>query len=254
MSEKDQNKINKDSGEKTNGSNTLIVLVLILFVVAAVGFAWAYNNYKQSQKMIKKLKNKQQKQNQDQKLKEKQRQRILSKVEKHMVLPEGQPAIISINNPEELSKREDFFKSAQRNDFLLLYRSKAILYRSSTDKIVDVQPVRSPNTNTNDIQRQKKTNNSDQENTISIDIRNGGAGNGAASSLAEQLNKKTQFNVTNIGNATSTYKKTSLIHNNTAQDISLLEQELGVSSTLELPPEESSSNADAVIFVSEQNN
>lgn len=241
-----QNKTTSKSKSSSGGSQQkLIIIILILFVIAAGGFIWAYNNYRQSQKVIQELRNKQQ----GQQMTEEQRQKLLSRVKKHMVLPEEQPAIISINNPKELAKREDFFKPAQENDLLLLYRNKAILYRSSTDKIVDVQPVRTPNTST---QQRRRTNTSTQTNSISVDVRNGGAASGSASELAERLEKRPQYTVTNVGNAaTSTYRENILIHNNTETDISTLEQQLGVSSTTELPQGESSSNADAIIILAD---
>lgn len=75
---------------------------------------------------------------------------ILSEVDKIMVLPTSEPTLATITEKEKLSS-QSFFKNAENGDKLLLYvtEGKAILYRPSIRKIIDIAPI-SPDTQQND--------------------------------------------------------------------------------------------------------
>jgi hypothetical protein len=53
------------------------------------------------------------------------------------------PSLATVTNKEALSKTQLFFASAENGDKLLIYAKamKAILYRPSTDKIIEVEPI-----------------------------------------------------------------------------------------------------------------
>ncbi len=69
-------------------------------------------------------------------------QGLVNRVGKHMVLPEETPQIVAITNVDSLKKQQVFFALAQNGDQLLVYPSKVILYRPSTDQVVDVAQIR----------------------------------------------------------------------------------------------------------------
>jgi uncharacterized membrane-anchored protein YhcB (DUF1043 family) len=69
-------------------------------------------------------------------------QTVMDKVSKHMILPGGEtPALVTVVDKAKLTG--DFFKNAQDGDKALIYQKnhRAILYRPSVDRIVDVGPV-----------------------------------------------------------------------------------------------------------------
>ena len=68
---------------------------------------------------------------------------VLGKVEKLMELPAGEtPTLATVADKEKLSE-QSFFKNAENGDKILIYTEsgRAILYRPSTGKIVDVTAV-----------------------------------------------------------------------------------------------------------------
>lgn len=72
-----------------------------------------------------------------------QTQELIMKLGRLMELPSGEePTVATITDREKLSGQE-FFANAQNGDKLIIYKQakKAIIYRSTTNKIVDVGPV-----------------------------------------------------------------------------------------------------------------
>ena len=68
---------------------------------------------------------------------------IMQSVARHMVLPQGaQPTVATVKDPEQL-KEQLFFANAKIGDKVLIYTDarKAILYRPSEDKIIEVAPL-----------------------------------------------------------------------------------------------------------------
>lgn len=67
---------------------------------------------------------------------------ITSRVARHMLLPTDEtPALLTVTDPSRVSS--EFLKQAQAGDRVLVYQlhKKAIIYRPSSDRIVDVGPV-----------------------------------------------------------------------------------------------------------------
>lgn len=69
--------------------------------------------------------------------------KTITAVHKLMNLPEGEvPTVATVTDKSKL-KSEPFFQAAENGDKVLIFKSikKAILYRPSTNKIVDVAPI-----------------------------------------------------------------------------------------------------------------
>jgi len=78
-----------------------------------------------------------------QKLGKEEAKKVIEEVRKLMELPQDEePTIATVADAEKL-KDQEFFKNSQNGDKVLVYTKtrKAILYRSSTNKIIDVAPV-----------------------------------------------------------------------------------------------------------------
>ena len=110
-----------------------ITLLLIVIVVAVYGFA----KYQESQAELEKLKG-----NPSAVLGQ-ETKALVGKVSKLMELPEKEnPTIAEITDVKKL-KDQPFFAKAQNGDKVLIYSlsKKAILYRPSVDKIIEVASV-----------------------------------------------------------------------------------------------------------------
>lgn len=69
---------------------------------------------------------------------------ITEKIQKFMDLPEGEtPDLAKVSNKEKLES-QPFFQKAQNGDVVLIYlkAKKAILYRPSTNRVIDMVPLR----------------------------------------------------------------------------------------------------------------
>ncbi len=66
---------------------------------------------------------------------------LVSKLSKHIVLPEGEPSIATVVNADNLKARSDFYALAENGSKIVLYADKAILYDSKRDIILNVAPV-----------------------------------------------------------------------------------------------------------------
>ncbi len=81
---------------------------------------------------------------QQQELAQQEVQGVVDRVKEIMVLPETEfPQMATVDNAPELAKTQAFFSAVENGDKILIYLQdqKAIIYRPSTDKIVNVGPV-----------------------------------------------------------------------------------------------------------------
>ncbi len=69
--------------------------------------------------------------------------KLMAKISRHIVLPEGEtPTMATVTDPEKL-KNQPFFAKAKTGNKLLIYANakKALLYDVENDKIVEVAPI-----------------------------------------------------------------------------------------------------------------
>lgn len=67
---------------------------------------------------------------------------IVAAVGKLMEVPKDvEPTVATIVDVESLRKQNDFYKQAENGDFLVVWPTRAVLYRKSANKIIDVVPV-----------------------------------------------------------------------------------------------------------------
>lgn len=115
--------------DSKNNRITLIaggVVIIAVVAIAAAGFFWM----------------KWQAQSNPEKSAKDEVASVLTAVAKLMVLPEEQPTVATVKDPEKL-KDQIFFANAKTSDKVLIYSKarKAILYRPSEDKIIEVAPL-----------------------------------------------------------------------------------------------------------------
>lgn len=107
-----------------------------LFVLLAAGGYLGYSKYDKLQDENKKLSDPQEAARQE-------TQKIKERVAKLIDVPQNEdPTIASVVDSSKL-KNQAFFAKAENGDKVLMYSQakKAILYRPSTDKIIEVAPI-----------------------------------------------------------------------------------------------------------------
>ncbi len=71
-------------------------------------------------------------------------QKIINAVGKLVLLPEGEtPTIATVTDPDKLKKEQAFFARSATGDKVLIYTRalKAIMYRPSENKIIEIAPL-----------------------------------------------------------------------------------------------------------------
>ncbi len=79
-----------------------------------------------------------------QKVSEEENKKVLEAVGKLVLLPEGEaPTIATVTDPEKLKSEQAFFAKSAVGDKVLIYTGalKAIMYRPSENKIVEIAPL-----------------------------------------------------------------------------------------------------------------
>ncbi len=68
---------------------------------------------------------------------------VVTKISQLILVPsDEEPRVATINDVETLKKQNaEFYKNAEKDDLIVLYKTRVIIYRPSTDKIINVAPV-----------------------------------------------------------------------------------------------------------------
>ncbi len=120
---------------KSNKMLTALVALILIVGLAAAG-GYYYNKYNNSQKEVKRLSN-------PQEAAKTQVSEAVAKIGQLVDLPSGEtPTLATVTDPSRL-KDQAFFANARVGDQVLIYTQakKAILYRPSTNKIIEIAPV-----------------------------------------------------------------------------------------------------------------
>ncbi len=128
-----------DNRLQGGGRKWIYVLAIIIAVIAVLVAGFFFYKYQDSQNKLK---------HPDQVAKE-QTAALVDQVGKHTELPKDeQPTVATVSDVSKLSN-QTFFANAQNGDRVLIYSKakKAILYRPSEDKIINIAPL---NINTSD--------------------------------------------------------------------------------------------------------
>lgn len=119
--------------KKTMNKNIQYIIGAVIVVAALVPSVYFYSQYQQAQARLanpnlfatEEVKN------------------YVTQISKLMMLPSGEtPTLATVNDKEKL-KGQAFFANAENGDKVLIYTTakKAILFRPSLDKIIDVAPI-----------------------------------------------------------------------------------------------------------------
>jgi hypothetical protein len=109
------------------------IIVAVVVVVVVIAGYFGYNAYQARQASPEV---------QQAKLQE-EKNEILQKVAALTQVPEEEPVLFTVNDANLLKSQQAFFKDAENGDVLLVYQSssKALIYRPSSNKIINAGPV-----------------------------------------------------------------------------------------------------------------
>lgn len=188
---------------------------------------------------------------------------LLEKISKLMVLPSDEnPTVATVSDKSKLSGQA-FFAKAENGDKVIIYTSmsRAILYRPSVDRIIDVTSVNvnGPDVAGASIQPNESTQASEAASTssqspLSVAILNGTKISGLAAKAQASLQSKVAgFTVTTKGNAKNEYEQTLVVDvagKNQAKALEMAKHLGG--SVVALPSGEDKPQADILILLGPQ--
>ncbi len=181
--------------EKPSTQTFVVIILLVGVVVSTFAAAYYYRMYTMYEAKVPK----------EQKEADKDIDMTLQKLGKLMVLPAERPSLAVVKDADKLKTQQKFFAQAQNGDKLLIFRTarKAILYRPSTNKIIESGPLLvSPNAQTGQ-----------QTQSVKIAIYNGTTDATLATATDEKIRKAANAPIeTSLGTAKSTsYTKTLVV-------------------------------------------
>ncbi|MBI3458733.1 hypothetical protein HY061_00510, partial [Candidatus Azambacteria bacterium] len=104
----------------------------MVILIATLPSYYFYNQYKKVQQQLQNLPKSVE-----------ARQQLIDTVARLIELPKGEAPLVATVSDASKLKNQPFFQVAANGDKVLIYAKakKAILYRPSTNKIIDVEPV-----------------------------------------------------------------------------------------------------------------
>lgn len=108
-----------------------VILILVLLLSFSLTF-YFYKKYQAVQKTLQKQKQ----------LSSEDREKLIAQVGKLIELPKEEATVAVVSDKEKL-KNQPFFQNAKNGDRVLIFTKakKAILYRPSTNKIIEVSQI-----------------------------------------------------------------------------------------------------------------
>ncbi len=172
-------------------SKNLVILIAVV-LLALVPSLYFYKQYQDTQNLLKNPKQIAQQEVKD----------LVSMVGKLIDLPKGEDPTIATITDEKKLKDQLFFANSKNGDKVLLYTKakKAILYRPSTNKIIEVAPINIGE------------NAPPQTQTVKIALYNGTTSVGLTKTVEKDLTTKvSNLEVIARGDAKESYEKTLVV-------------------------------------------
>lgn len=122
---------------KEDNSNVFVLVLVTVLMIVIIGLSGGmYYMYTQYSSLQKKLEN-------PTVLADEELNMTIDKVAKLIELPEGEKPILATVSDREKLEGQPFFENAIMGDKVLIYAQakKAVLYRPSTNKVINVAPV-----------------------------------------------------------------------------------------------------------------
>ncbi len=131
-----------------------------------------------------------------------QGQRILEAAKRHIIITDTLPFVGQVTDANFLRAQYGFFENARNGDFLIVTQTRAILYRPTTDILVDVLPRA-------DAERTRVTSSSSSLTRISSRSSSTSSSRSAASSLSSLASSKSSSRPSSSSKPSSSSSKRS---------------------------------------------
>lgn len=245
---------NKTKGIRKNlprKKTPFIIIAVIVLVLALLPSLYFYTQYQKSQNLLK-----------NSSAADTQSKELVAAVGKLIELPANeQPTIATVSDKTKL-ENQPFFAKAENGDKVLIYSNakKAILYRPSINKIIEVAPVNlgsnsSPvSTSTSSVVQQPSPTPSvtPQPKTLRVAIYNGTKTAGLAQDAESKLTTKlSNINVVKKADALNNYQNTLVIDvsGSNSQALSQFTNIVGGKTQASVPSGEVKPDADILIIL-----
>lgn len=217
--------------KKTFPKKIILILILVAVLILAVaGGVYAYEKYQKSKNPDAAAQN--------------DAEDLVAQVGKLMKLPNETPVIATVSDVAKLGS-QSLFKNAQNGDKVLIFNQskKAIVYRPSTNQIVDTGNVVINNTDSASVSASTEK--------IRVVIFNGTQTSGYAKNKGEEIARKyPNIEVASTANASGEYTKTLVvdISGKNSQMAAALAAQLG-GEVGSMPSDETKPDADLLIIL-----
>jgi len=195
--------------QKVSKEKLVIYLLLTLIVLTGLGGLYLYDSYMQLQEKYTVAQETLNAASNEQIGKTAEEIAALTeKIKQHMLLPDEEPVVATIDNADALKEDNEFYANTQNDDVVFIYQKalKALIYRESEDILINVGPVY--------VDPQATQQTAEETIAITVEVLNASSESGRASDVANQLssiNERIQISTT--GNAKNdSYEKTQLVN------------------------------------------
>lgn len=182
----------------------IILLLALVAIVSPVLSFYFYDKYRKPSQVI-----------QNTTINQSEADGIVASVRKLMDLPSEEPTVATVSDIERL-KTQPFFRRAQNGDKVIIYQSlsKAILYRPSINKIIDVATMNVSTSPKPSSLTPSPTKTAQKDSTIDVVIWNGTTTLGITKSSEDSLKAVADIVVTvdEDGSSKRNYEKTIVIN------------------------------------------
>lgn len=220
--------------EKPSKQSLVVIIMILYMAISTFAAVYYYRMYTTYEAKIPK----------EQKEADKDIDKTLELVGKLMSLPNERPALAVVKDAEKLKEQQQFFAQAQNGDKLLIFKvaRKAVLYRPSSNKIIESGPLLvTPNAQSGQ-----------QVQPVKIAIYNGTTNAALATETDDKLRKasRTPVEITLSSAQTTDYTKTLVVDltGKNKQSVDEVAKFLG-GEVAPLPAQETKPEADILIIL-----
>jgi flagellar basal body-associated protein FliL len=135
-SNKDENVTEKSNKKKVNlGSKYLPWIIIVVILIAGIGGVFYYKN--RAEKVESDPTSVQKEKNQE------ETERVLTALKQILTITETDaPTVARVEDPAKLqNSNPEFYKNVQTGDYLVIFPKRAIIFRESSNQIINIAPI-----------------------------------------------------------------------------------------------------------------